>query len=83
MRREWLDGGVYHLKRGEDYTITDDAFRNRVSLESMRLGIYVKTAKVEDGYVIQAFSPGVPDELLDGEAEAARASRAHRGRRAA
>lgn len=59
LRDEWLDGGVYLLRRGIDYKISDDAFRNRVSLEQARRDIYVKTQKVPEGYVIRAFSPGV------------------------
>ena len=51
---KWLDGGIYQLEEGSDYTCKTQTLRMLAAKQARRLGKTVRTAKVENGLVIQA-----------------------------
>jgi len=52
---EWFDGGVWLIKRGEDYHCTDTSFRATCYGTARRKGIRVRVVPVDDGFEVQAY----------------------------
>jgi hypothetical protein len=54
---DWLDGGVWRLRRGEDYEPTDQVMRNICMRAGERRGLKVQTSSEGEGVLlIQAHS---------------------------
>ena len=55
---DWLDGGVWMLKPGEDFTIPAKSLRNMAFQAGYRRSVNITTRIAEDGTVyIQATGP--------------------------
>ncbi|MEM2990168.1 MAG: hypothetical protein QXQ02_03185 [Halobacteria archaeon] len=49
-----LDGKIYLLERGKDYTCKDVSLAGQVRLAAKRRGLRVKIGRHKDGVVVQA-----------------------------
>lgn len=51
---EWLDGQIWKLVRGEDFTVAIEQFRNHVYSAARARGRWVTTRKDGEALVVQA-----------------------------
>jgi hypothetical protein len=51
--KEWADGDVWLILRGEDYLVSDDSFRVSARMYATRHGMFLRSRKDPQGMVIQ------------------------------
>lgn len=56
---QWLDGNLWHLRRGEDYTVATTSLRTYIYKMTSTRGLVIDTVRDPDGdgITIQAFAP--------------------------
>jgi hypothetical protein len=64
--KEWTDGSIWQLVRGDDYTVEDDAMRSMAHLYARRNNMRAETRRWEKGMIIQfhKLSPAPSKKLL-------------------
>ena len=71
-----LNGDIYKLKAGTDYKCSETTIRMMALANGRKRGVYVKTAKVDGGVVIQQVGPASEEDIAKWARQADKAKEA-------
>ena len=60
---KWLDGQIWQLKIGEDFTCKVGSFQKAAGTQARKRGLRLRTAVSGDHIILQAFNVGGVTEL--------------------
>jgi hypothetical protein len=78
-----LNGNIWQLVRGEDYTAADTTIMTQIRMQAGKRGLAVSVNKTEDGIVLQASGDPDPEKAAAYKAHRKELTAARKARKAA